>query len=182
MSVLELFTATPVWASAAAVEHPTPPISDVIFPALNFLIYVFIIVKFALPVVRSFLRSRRDEVLGAITQASAKKQQAEALVRDYKARLAGVDQATQAIQGALREEGERERDKLLSEAQSLAVKIKDDAQFLAQQEVKMARQKIREEMANHAEATARKLVQSNLTAADQGRLVQDFIQDIGQAR
>ena len=65
---------------------------------------------------------------------------------------------------------------------ALALKIKDDAQFLAEQEVKIARQKIREEMANQAEATARELVQSNLTAADQSRLVQDFIQDIGQAR
>ena len=109
MSVFELFTAAPVWASAAAAEHHTPPISDVIFPALNFLIYLFIIVKFALPPVRSFLRSRRDQVLGAITQASARKQQAEALVRDYQARLAGVDQAAQAIQKSLREEGERER-------------------------------------------------------------------------
>lgn len=71
---------------------------------------------------------------------------------------------------------------MLSDAQSLAVKIKEDAQFLAEQEVKMARQKLREEMASHAEATARQLVQSNLTAADQRRLVQDFIQDIGQAR
>ena len=182
MSVLELFTAAPVWASAAAAEHHTPPISDVIFPALNFLIYLFIIVKFAVPLVRNFLRSRHDQVLGAIAQASARKQQAETVVRDYKARLAGVDQAAQAIQNSLREEGERERDKLLNEAQALAVKIKDDAQFLAQQEVKMARQQIREEMANRAEATARELVQSNLTTADQGRLVQNFIQDIGQAR
>jgi F0F1-type ATP synthase membrane subunit b/b' len=45
--------------------------------------------------------------------------------------------------------------------------------------VKIARQKIREEMANLAEATAQELVQSNLTAADQSRLVQEFIQHIG---
>ena len=37
----------------------------------------------------------------------------------------------------------------------MAAKIKDDASFLADQEVKMARQKIREEMAIQAEATAR---------------------------
>ena len=179
MSVLELFTAASAWASAAGAEHHTPPISDVIFPTLNFLIYVFILVKFALPLVRSFLQSRHEEVLSAITLASAKKQQAEALVRDYQTKLAGLDKETEAIQTEMRDEGEREKSKLLSEARALALKIKDDAQFLAEQEVKIARQKIREEMANHAEATARELVQSNLTAADQSRLVQDFIQDIG---
>ena len=98
MSVLELFTAASAWASAAGAEHHSPPISDVIFPTLNFLIYAFIIVKFALPLVRSFLQSRHEEVLSAITLASAKKQQAEALVRDYQTKLAGLDKETQAIQ------------------------------------------------------------------------------------
>jgi F0F1-type ATP synthase membrane subunit b/b' len=64
----------------------------------------------------------------------------------------------------------------------MAVKIKEDADFLADQEVKIARQRIREEMANQAEATARELVRRNLSAADQSRLVQDFIQSIGQTR
>jgi F0F1-type ATP synthase membrane subunit b/b' len=37
-------------------------------------------------------------------------------------------------------------------------------------------------MANRAEAAARDLIQRNLSAADQGRLVEDFIQSMGQAR
>jgi F0F1-type ATP synthase membrane subunit b/b' len=48
--------------------------------------------------------------------------------------------------------------------------------------VKVARQKVRLEMARQAEATARELVQRNLSAADQGRLLEDFIQSIGQVR
>jgi F0F1-type ATP synthase membrane subunit b/b' len=79
----------------------------------------------------------------------------------------------------LREDGEREKHKLLSETQTLAVKIKEDARFLADQEVKLARQKVREEMAARAEAAARELVRRNLSTADQGRLVEDFIQSIG---
>jgi len=64
----------------------------------------------------------------------------------------------------------------------LAAKIKEDAGFLADQEVKIARQKVREEMAARAEAAARELVRRNLSAADQGRLVEDFIQNIGPTR
>jgi F0F1-type ATP synthase membrane subunit b/b' len=62
----------------------------------------------------------------------------------------------------------------------LAAKIKEDARFLADQEVRVARQKMREEMASQAEARARELVQHHLSSADQGRLVGDFIQSIGQ--
>lgn len=183
MSVVEFFTAAQAWASAAAeAEHHAPSINDIWFPLANFLIYGFIIVKFAFPPVRDFLKSRRDEVVSTINQASAKKQAAETLVNEYRAKLSGLDKEVQSILTSLREEGERERIKLVSEAQATAVKIKDDAIFLADQEVKMARQKRREEMAELAAATAQQLVQGNLSSADQNRLVDDFIQTIGQTR
>lgn len=46
----------------------------------------------------------------------------------------------------------------------------------------MARQKLREEMADQAEATARQLIERNLSGVDQNRLVDDFIRTIGQSR
>jgi F-type H+-transporting ATPase subunit b len=183
VSVVEFFMTAQAWASAAAeAEHHAPSINDIWFPLANFLIYAFILVKFAFPLVRDFLRSRRDEVVSTISQASAKKQAAEALVNEYRAKLAGLETEVQSILASLRQEGERERNRVVSEAQATAVKIKEDASFLAEQEVKMARQKLREEMAELAAATARQLVERNLSSADQTRLADDFIQTIGQTR
>lgn len=185
MNILDLFTTAQLWASEAAshgAEHHAPSINDIWFPLGNFLIYVFIIVKFALPLVRDFLKTRREEVVSTIAQASAKKQQAEAFVSDYKAKIAGLDKQIQTLQAALRDEGGREKTRLVSEAQTLAVKIKEDTQFLADQEVKIARQQVRQEMANQAETAARALVQRHLSAADQNRLAEEFIQSIGQTR
>jgi F-type H+-transporting ATPase subunit b len=181
VSLLELFTTAQAWAAGGG-EHHAPPVSDVIFPAINFLLYAFIIAKFALPLVHNFLRSRREEVVTVITQASAKKQQAEALVRDFKAKLAGVEQEASTILASWRDEAEREKSKLIGDAQSMAAKIKEDAQFLADQEVKIARQKIRNEMAEQAEALAEDLVRRHFTAADQNRLATEFIEQIGQSR
>jgi len=183
VSVVEFFMTAQAWASAAAeAEHHAPSINDIWFPLANFLIYAFILVKFAFPLVRDFLRSRRDEVVSTISQASAKKQAAEALVNEYRAKLAGLETEVQSILASLRQEGERERNRVVREAQATAVKIKEDASFLAEQEVKMARQKLREEMAELAAATARQLVERNLSSADQTRLADDFIQTIGQTR
>ena len=182
MSLFEFFGVAQAWASAAEVENHVPPISQIWFPLANFLIFAFIIVYYAVPPVRNFLRSRRDEVIAFIQEATAKKQQAEAIVQDYRGRLARLDQEVQAIRASLQAEGEREKTKLLNEAQILAAKIKEDTRFLADQEVKAARQKIREEMANQAEATARELIERHLSVTDQGRLVEDFIQGIGKVR
>jgi F-type H+-transporting ATPase subunit b len=183
VSIVELFGAAQAWASAAAeAEHHAPSINQIWFPIANFVIFIFIIVRYALPVVRDFLHSRREEVLTAIRQASTKKLQAEAVVQEYKERLVRLDQEVRSIQASLRAEGEREKSKLLKEAEALAAKTKQDTQFLADQEVKLARQKIREEMATVAEATARELMARNLSGADQSRLIEDFIQNIGQVR
>jgi F-type H+-transporting ATPase subunit b len=180
VSFFELFGVAQAWASAAEAEHHAPSIHQIWFPLGNFLIFAFIIVHYALPLVRNFLRSRHDEVLAAVRAAALRKQQAEAIVQDYKERLARVEQEAQSMVASLRAEGEREKAKLLSDAQTLAAKIKEDARFLADQEVRVARQKMREEMASQAEAAARELVQHHLSSADQSRLVGDFIQSIGQ--
>jgi len=180
--ILQLFSTAQAWASAAGAEHHAPSINDIWYPLANFLIYAFVIAKFALPPVRDFLRSRRESVVTTLAQASAKKAAAETLLNEYKSKLARVDSEVQSIQASLREEGEREKAKLLIEAQTMAVKLKEDANFLADQEVKIARQKIREEMAEQAEARARALVQANFSSADQNRLVREFIESVGQAR
>jgi F0F1-type ATP synthase membrane subunit b/b' len=180
-AILDLLTPAQAWAAGGA-EHHAPSINDIWFPLGNFLIYAFILVKYALPLVRDFLKNRREEVMSTIAQSAAKKQAAEALVRDYKSKLAGLDNEISAMQTALREEGEREKARLVSEGEALAVKIREDAVFLAEQEVKIARQQLRQEMANQAEAAARGLVERNLTTADQNRLAEEFIGDIGQTR
>lgn len=182
MSLFEFFVTAQAWASAAGAEHHAPSINDIWFPLGNFLIFAFILARYALPPVQGFLRSRREEVLTALKQASAKRQQAEALMQEYKERLARVDQEIQSIIAELRAAAEREKTKLLGEAQTLAAKIKQDARFLGDQEIKVARQRLREEMANQAATLARDLIQRHLSSADQARLVEEFVQSIGQVR
>ncbi len=182
MSPFEILAVAQAWASAAEAERPALSINQIWFPLGNFLIFAWIIKRFALPLVRDFLRSRREEVLSSIQGAAESKRRAEAIVQDYKVRLTRVDQDVQSIQASLRTEGERQRARLLEEAEGLAIKMKEDAGFLADQEVKIARQKIREEIATQAEARARELIQRNFTPTDQGHLTEELIRGIGQSR
>lgn len=182
MNPFEIVAVAQAWASAAEAEHHALSINQIWFPLGNFLIFAWIIKRFALPLVRDFLRSRREEVLSSIQGAAESKRRADAIVQDYKARLTRLDQDVQSIQASLRAEGERQRARLLEEAEGLARKIKEDARFLADQEVRIARQKIREEIATQAEASARELIQRNFTPSDQGHLTEELIRGIGQSR
>jgi len=182
VSYLEILSVAQAWASAAEAEHHAPSITQILFPLGNFLIYAYIIKRFALPLVRDFLRSRRERILTSIETAAESKKQAAAAVSSYQAELAGIQRKVDAIQAELQAEGEREKGKLIAEAETLAAKIKDDAVFLADQEVKIARQKIRYDMAVQAESTARELLGRHLSSGDQDRLAEDFIQSIGRTR
>lgn len=179
--LIQLFALAQAWAAEEAA-HELPSISELLFPLLNFLIYVYLVKRFVIPGVLDFLRARRQQVLTSIEGATESKQKAEATVKDYQARLARVGQEIQAIELSFKTEGEREKTKLLEEAEKLVGNIKEDAAFLAEQEVKVARQKIREEMADLAENAAKELIQRHLSSVDQSHLVADFIQNIGQVR
>jgi F-type H+-transporting ATPase subunit b len=175
------FSVAEAWAAGGA-EHHTPEISGIIFPLLNFLIYAGIIYYFAVPLIRSFLKSRHDEVLATVTEAAARKRNAEALVGDYRSRLAKLNQEIDSIQASLKAEGERDKARLLREAEGLAAKIKSDAQLLAEQEVMAAKHQVFLELAERAKASATELMRRHLSQADQDRLVEEFIEDLGQVR
>jgi F-type H+-transporting ATPase subunit b len=174
---------TLLWAApAAAAEEHAPAIGQLLFPLINFLIFVYLLKRYALPLARDYLKSRREQVIAALKESGEAKQRAEALLRDYKGRLQRLDQETRQIRDALKAEGEREKTRLLAEAEESAARINADADFLADQETKLARQELRREIARAAQASAGKLVQDNLTAADRRRMVEEFLSEVGGAR
>ncbi len=181
MSLGDLFYAAEAWAAGGA-EHHSPDITGIIFPLLNFLIYAGIIYYFAIPLIRGFLKSRHDEVLSTITEAADRKRRAEASVQDYRNRLAKLEQEIKSIQATLKAEGERDKARLLREAEGVAAKIKSDAQFLAEQEIKLAKRQVLQELAEKAKATATDLIRRSMSETDQRRLVDEFLQEIGQVK
>ena len=172
-----------LWASpAAAAEEHAASVSELIFPLVNFLIFLYLIKRFVLPLARDYFKSRREGIAQSIREADEAKQRADALVRDYKNRLAKLAEELRAIREALRAEGEREKTKLLAEAKEIAERIKADTDFLAEQEVRLARQEIRREIVDAARTAAEKLIQQNFTVEDQKRMVSEFLSEVGAAR
>jgi F-type H+-transporting ATPase subunit b len=181
MNLGALFYAAEAYAAGGA-EHHAPDISGIIFPLFNFLIYAGIIYRFAVPLLRGFLKTRHDEVLATITATADRKRRAEASVQDYRNRLAKLEQEIESIQTTLKAEAERDKARLLREAEGLAAKIKSDAQFLAEQEIKLARRQVFQELAERAKATATDVIRRSMSETDQHRLVDEFIQEIGQVK
>ena len=181
MTPLAIFNVAEAWAAAGSDGH-LPSMNSLIFPFINFLIFVFLIYRFGLPAVKRFLVSRRDEIISAVQSADESLEKAETAVQSYRERLAAADNETKILLETLRGEGEREKTKILSEAEDLAAKIKADADFVSQQETKVARQQIRVEIAHMARDAAEKAIRANLRPVDQERFVEQFLQGIENVR
>jgi F-type H+-transporting ATPase subunit b len=172
-----------VWAAPAVeAEEHAASVGELIFPLVNFLIFLYLIKRFVFPLARDYFRSRREGIAQSIREADEAKQRADALLRDYKNRLAKLTEEIRSIREALRAEGEREKAKLLAEAKEIAERIKADTDFLADQEVRLARQTLRREIVDAARASAEKLIQQTFTIEDQKRMVSEFLSEVGAAR
>jgi F-type H+-transporting ATPase subunit b len=173
-----LFGAVPAFA---AEEHAAP-ITQLLYPLINFLIFVYILKRFALPAVKSYLSERRESILKTINEAVEEKTQAEAVVRDYRERLARLTEETQRLKAEFQSEGEGGKRRLLREAEALAAKIQSDAHLLIEQELKVARQQLRSDIARVAHETAQAVLQRHLSAADRKRLAEEFIREVTELR
>ncbi|MGH7769772.1 MAG: hypothetical protein ACREQP_20180 [Candidatus Binatia bacterium] len=169
-------------APAAAAEEHAASVTELFFPLVNFLIFLYLIKRFGMPLVRDYFKARREGIAAAIREADEAKQRADALARDYQNRLARLAEETRAIRESLRADGEREKAKLLAEAQEIAARIKTDADLLAEQEVRLARQTLRREIVDAARAAAEKIIRQNLSPVDQKRMVAEFLAEVGAAR
>ncbi len=177
MTLLNDMLVSAAWAASGGEVH-VPSITELLFPLINFLIFAFLVKRYGLPLIRQHLKQRRETLTEAVATAQQAKGEAEGYVRKYQELLKVLDQEGDRIREGLRAEGERERARIMAEADETAAKLKDDADFLAEQEIKMARQQIRGEMALLAEAAAERVIQQHMAAADQDRMVENFSRQI----
>src|SRR5207248_60288 len=100
---------------------------------LNFLIFLFLIYRFALPLVRDYLNKRRGAIAAAVDEGEEAKRRSEALLADYRSRLARLGDELGAIRDRLRADADQEKSKLLAEA--VAAELARFAEVFAQPEL-----------------------------------------------
>ena len=170
-----------LWAAEEGHGEHVPSISDLVFPVINFLLFVFILYRYVIPTVRDALRQRREKITLALEEAKRAKEEAERLRKDYELKLAGLAAEQEKIQEQALEAAERERRRIVEEARQMAERVKSEVQQIAQREVEEARRTLRQEAANQAVRIATELIQSRLTQTDHRRFVQDLVIEVQNA-
>jgi F-type H+-transporting ATPase subunit b len=148
----------------------------------NFAILAFILYRLLSKPLSGFLVSRREDIQKLLADLASKKREAEEISAQYKSKLAALDEETKKIVAELLAEGETEKSKIIAAAEKQADYIRQQAQLAAQQEIKAARDKLQEEIADLSIAAAEEILRKNLKADDQDRLVKDFMKRVVEAK
>lgn len=169
-------------AMAAADAHVDSGVllKDFLYRLLNFSIVVAILVYFLKKPIGNALSGRREDIEKALAEAKKVKEEAEAKFAEYDKKL---DQATQeiaAISASIRKEAEMEKQKIIENAREQAVKIEQDAEKAAALEVTKARLSLQQEAVQLAVGVAEDLLKKNFTKDDDSRLIDEYMQKVGE--
>jgi F0F1-type ATP synthase membrane subunit b/b' len=154
----------------------TPPFIAML---VNFGILVGSFYYFGKAPVAAALRQRRDSIAKEIEDAQRMQREAEARAKTYEARLAHLEDEARAAREALVRVGEAERDRILAEVDAKAERIRKSAEFLVEQEMKQLRQDLWRSAVETAVASAESLLRQSVSIADQERLADDYLRDLG---
>ena len=165
------------------VEHPgfrlePAPLAKALSTAWNlpnFLILVTILWYFGRGPLKEHLVARRAALAEAIAGAERRRLEAEDRHREYEEKLARIEQEIASLLQTLREEGEREKERVLLKAREEAERIKHDAEFTAKQELRKAQAALREEAAALTVELAEKIIRQTITGEDQERILRDYL-------
>jgi len=146
-----------------------------LWAAVNFLLFVALLVRFLRVPIRDHFRARSERLTEGLAAGARARAQAEALRATIARDLADLPALRQRLRADLLAAAEREREQLIARGRQAADRIRADARVLAEQEFVAARNALRDELIEDAVRQASALLRQALKPGDQQRLLRDFI-------
>ena len=162
-------------ALAAETTDDWRPLFDLIMRWLNFAIIAFVLIKFGRKPIRDFLANRREEI---DYQIKKYEQQKEAAAEKVQEAMKILDESTdrfEQIKKRILKDGERKKQHIIEKAQGESRMLLEGAQRKIQNQIVEARNLIRSEMIDSAIALAEKKLPDEITAADEQKLIEHYM-------
>jgi F-type H+-transporting ATPase subunit b len=149
---------------------------------LNFSVFAYIIYRFGKKPIQESLTRRKQGIVRDIEAAQKMRKEAEERLAQYEARLEKIDSELERIRNDFREQGEREKQRIVADAEEKRDRMLKDAQFLIEQEAKQLRVTLLRETVDAAVRAAHEVLQAKVTAEDHERLAEQFLKQLAASK
>jgi F-type H+-transporting ATPase subunit b len=156
-----------------------PAANELIWGAVAFFVLLFLMYRTVWPQVNKAYQDRRANIEGKLEQAEKDRDEAERLLERYKERLAAAEDETQRILEDARANAERVRKDLLAKADADAERQLERARLAIRSERDQAIRQLRGEVGTLAVELATRVVGESLDRERQLRLVDRYIDQLG---
>jgi F-type H+-transporting ATPase subunit b len=156
----------------------TPNVGLMIWLLAVFAISLYILTKFAFPRIRHALDDRRRSIDEAIDSAQRTREEADALLADYRARLHEARGQAEEIVLRARQTAQSHEHEAREQAQRISEEGAARAAREIEEATRRALQELRNEVAQLTVLAAEKVTRKALDEADQRRLVEEALQEL----
>lgn len=150
-----------------------------LFTLANTIALFLVLKKFLFKPVMKVIEDRQQEIDEMYTKAGDAQTQAEAMQEEYQQKLSAAQATSDRLVQEATLRGQAREEEILRQANAEAAAILDKATADMAQEKKKALNEAKDEISGLAMAIAGKVVGRELTAGDQAKLVDSFIDELG---
>jgi F-type H+-transporting ATPase subunit b len=156
--------------------------SVVYLQAINVLIIVLTMFIFLKNDVVSFFKFKKEAYLSAANKAEALLKKANEDHEEIRVKLMKLETSSEESLAKAKKDAELMHKNLISEAEALSKKIKEEAALTAQLEIEKAKNHLRQQMISDSMKSAKKLIEDKAGKAEQEQLQKSFQNQIGAVR
>lgn len=148
---------------------------------LNAGILYWLLVKFGKKPIGDALKARKATITKGMADAAKVKAEAEARLAEYQQKLDDIEAEVARIKKDMKEAGEAESARILSEAKERRTRLERDARTLVEQELKAARESLLRDTVRAAVKSAEATLTAKIGESDQQRLGDEYLASIKAA-
>jgi F-type H+-transporting ATPase subunit b len=173
-------TALPLQAAeeGAALSPFAGNLGNAIWTLGIFIIVILVLGKFAWGPVLGLLQQREEFIHRALSDAKRDRDEAEARLKEYAAKLQSAQVEAGTIVEEARRDAERLREEIRQRARTEADNLLTNAQRQIQLETNRALEQIRREAVDLSVMIASKIIQRNLSREDNERLIDEALKQV----
>lgn len=142
---------------------------------LNFVIFIFLLYKFAGAKAAAFFGGRRAQIKKDLEDLETRKAEAEKKLKDVETGIRNLEQEKASILAEAKSQGEAIKVAIIEKAHKDAAAMQAQAVTSAENEARAAFDRVRGEIADQVIEQATKIVREKLSGEDHERLVDEYL-------
>jgi F-type H+-transporting ATPase subunit b len=154
-------------------------LGTMLFQVVVFLVLLLAVSKFAMKPAMSVLQKRQEYIEGQIAAAEKANADAAALLEQQRAELKKVREEAQAILERAKKQAEIEAQEIVASSQERAERILEEAKLEINREKEKALASVRDQVAGLSVLLASKIIEKEMTQAEQQDTIEQFMRQVG---